>query len=51
MPTTPYRVWKAINSSTGTAGRSDEADVASPGAGLGSTAGDISRGDTQGGHL
>jgi aerobic carbon-monoxide dehydrogenase large subunit len=51
MPTTPYRVWTAINSAKGTAGRSDETDVASPGAGLGSTAGDISKGDTQGGHL
>jgi carbon-monoxide dehydrogenase large subunit len=51
MPTTPYRVWTAINSAKGTAGRGDEADVASPGAGLGSTAGDISKGDTQGGHL
>jgi aerobic carbon-monoxide dehydrogenase large subunit len=51
MPTTPYRVWTAINSAKGTSGRGDEADVASPGAGLGSTAGDISKGDTQGGHL
>jgi carbon-monoxide dehydrogenase large subunit len=51
MPTTPYRVWTAINSAKGTAGRGDEADVASPGAGLGSTASDISKGDTQGGHL
>jgi carbon-monoxide dehydrogenase large subunit len=51
MPTTPFRVWTAINSAKGTAGRGDEADVASPGAGLGSTAGDISKGDTQGGHL
>ena len=46
MPTTPFRVWTAINSSRGTAGRSDEADVASPGAGLGSSARDIT---TQGG--
>ena len=51
MPTTPYRVWTAINSARGTAGRGDEADVASPGAGLGSTAGDISRGNAQGGNL
>jgi carbon-monoxide dehydrogenase large subunit len=51
MPTTPYRVWTAINSARGTAGRGDEADIASPGAGLGSTASDISKGDTQGGHL
>ncbi len=51
MPTTPYRVWTAINSAKGTSGRGDEADVASPGAGLGSTASDISKGDTQGGHL
>jgi carbon-monoxide dehydrogenase large subunit len=51
MPTTPYRVWMAINSAKGTAGRGDEADIASPGAGLGSTASDISKGDTQGGHL
>jgi carbon-monoxide dehydrogenase large subunit len=51
MPTTPYRVWSAIQKAEGTAGRGDEADVASPGAGLGSTASDISKGDTQGGHL
>ena len=38
MPTTPFRVWTAINAAKGTAGRSDEANVASPGAGLGSTA-------------
>jgi carbon-monoxide dehydrogenase large subunit len=38
MPTTPYRVWSAIQKGSGTAGRADEADVASPGAGLGSTA-------------
>jgi aerobic carbon-monoxide dehydrogenase large subunit len=51
MPTTPYRVWSAIQKSSGTAGRGDEANIASPGAGLGSTASDISKGDTQGGHL
>ncbi len=51
MPTTPYRVWTAITEAKGTAGRADEANVASPGAGLGSTAGDISKGDTEGGHL
>jgi len=38
MPTTPFRVWTAINEARGTAGRGDEANVASPGAGLGSTA-------------
>jgi carbon-monoxide dehydrogenase large subunit len=51
MPTTPYRVWSAIQKASGTAGRGDEANIASPGAGLGSTASDISKGDTQGGHL
>jgi len=51
MPTTPYRVWTAMNEAKGTAGRGDEADVASPAAGLGSTASDISKGDTEGGHL
>jgi carbon-monoxide dehydrogenase large subunit len=51
MPTTPYRVWTAINTARGTSGRGDEADIASPGAGLGSTASDISKGDTEGGHL
>jgi aerobic carbon-monoxide dehydrogenase large subunit len=45
MPATPYRVWRAITDARagghGTAGRSDEADVAAPGAGLGSTARDM----------
>ncbi|MDL5157503.1 xanthine dehydrogenase family protein molybdopterin-binding subunit [Actinomycetospora termitidis] len=38
MPTTPYRVWTALNSAKGTGAQSDEANVASPGAGLGSMA-------------
>lgn len=46
MPATPFRVWTAITDAKGTAGRSDEADVPSPGAGLGSQAARI---DTQGG--
>ncbi|WP_433035582.1 xanthine dehydrogenase family protein molybdopterin-binding subunit [Actinomycetospora sp. CA-053990] len=50
MPTTPYRVWRAITDARaggrGTADRSDEADVASPGAGLGSTARDMPPGHT-----
>jgi carbon-monoxide dehydrogenase large subunit len=50
MPTTPYRVWTAINSARGTAGRGDEANVASPGAGLGSNAKDSSV-KNQGGAL
>jgi carbon-monoxide dehydrogenase large subunit len=47
MPTTPFRVWTAINEAKGTADRSDEADVASPGAGLGSSARDAQQ---QGGN-
>ncbi|GAA4819726.1 molybdopterin-dependent oxidoreductase [Actinomycetospora corticicola] len=38
MPTTPFRVWTAINSGKGTGTQADEANVASPGAGLGSMA-------------
>ena len=44
MPTTPYRVWSAIQNASGTSGRGDEANVASPGAGLGSTARDMPEG-------
>ena len=44
MPTTPYRVWTAIQNASGHAGRADEANVASPGAGLGSTARDMPEG-------
>jgi len=44
MPTTPYRVWSAIQNASGTSGRADEANVASPGAGLGSTARDMPEG-------
>ena len=51
MPTTPYRVWRAIRDARaggeGTAGRGDEVDIASAGAGLGSTARDM----PDGGHL
>lgn len=47
MPTTPYRVWSAIQKASGRAGRGDEADVASPGAGLGSSARDAQQ---QGGN-
>ena len=44
MPTTPFRVWSAIQKGSGVAGRADAAHVASPGAGLGSTARDMPEG-------